>query len=59
MTSGLIIQFTTSETRRLASLYANLGNSDISGAMAEGEIVTLLGMKLGEEMERRSAGDES
>lgn len=53
----LQITFTTAETRRLASLYANLGNSDVSGAMAEGEIVTLLGMKLGEEMERKSVGE--
>ena len=54
---SLTIEFTTAETRRLAALYANLGNSDISGAMAEGEIVTLLGMKLGEEMERKSVGE--
>ena len=54
---SLTLTFTTTEVRTLASLYANLGNSDISGATAEGDIVTLLGTKLGEEMERKSAGE--
>lgn len=45
---SLTITFTDEETERLLTLWSLLGVQDESGARAEGQIVTMVGEKLGE-----------
>ncbi|NDZ93315.1 hypothetical protein G3I13_01890 [Streptomyces sp. SID6673] len=47
----LRITFTDEQTRTLTRLYIQIAEGGEAGARAESEVVTLLGEKLGEEIE--------
>ena len=51
---SLTITFNDEETERLLTLWSLLDVQDESGARAEGQIVTMVGEKLGEELAQRN-----